>query len=222
MNDRDLSGMTSPPRSDALRGTLQVPAAPPAREDTEEPAPAEGDTETGAASTEQDADRAGSARGARRTSQQGSRRGARGGTGSGSRTAQQRRARDEQEQAVPQERRQKRSVVVYVPGSLVDELKASKRVLDTHTDWVLDAFDQHDQALEEVYPPLPQRRSGLPPKRRPRRRGGETRKPLQLRLDEEELAALDRRREQLQVESRSEFVTTVIELGLGRTPAAAA
>jgi hypothetical protein len=68
----------------------------------------------------------------------------------------------------------------------------------------------------QVYPPLPKVRPELPPPRRPPRRtvpGG--RQVVNFRLGDREEAALESRREQLQVESMSEFVTTIIELDLG-------
>ena len=113
----------------------------------------------------------------------------------------------------------KRAVIVYLPGELLDELRAAKRSpAETYTDWVLDAFDEHYDRLEEVYVQLPPRRSPLPPKRRLRRRGINTPTPVQLRFEEDELAPLEERRNQLQVESRSEFITTIIELGLNKKP----
>lgn len=89
-------------------------------------------------------------------------------------------------------------------------------------DWLMDALDRTWERQEEVYPPLPTRRPELPPARRtPRRSVPGGRVSINFRLTAAEAAAIAARQNELGVTSDSEFVTTVVALGLGDQLAAA-
>ncbi len=84
-------------------------------------------------------------------------------------------------------------------------------------DWLMGALGRVWDRLPEVYPALPARHPALPPPRRtPRGKIPGGRQPVNFRLTEPEVAAIAKRQAELGVESRSEFITTVIELDLQR------
>lgn len=105
---------------------------------------------------------------------------------------------------------------IGLPGPLVGRMQKRCQAEGlAYGDYLMAALDRQWEALEQAYPPLPALRPELPPLQRPPRRlvpGG--RQPVNFRLNEEQTAALDARREALAVMSRSEFVTTIIELDL--------
>lgn len=116
----------------------------------------------------------------------------------------------------PVEETTRDSCGIGLPVPLVPKMTAaSRKARLPYGDWLMSALDRQWEALEQVYPPLPARRPELPPLRRPPRRtvqGG--RQTVNFRLTAADLRALDARCAQLQVESRSEFVTTIVELEL--------
>jgi len=85
----------------------------------------------------------------------------------------------------------------------------------SYGDYLMAALNRVWDRLEEVYAPLPQVRPELPPPRRtPRQQVPGGRQTVNFRLTDEQTEALAARQRDLQVESRSEFVTTIIELDL--------
>lgn len=112
---------------------------------------------------------------------------------------------------------QTRPVTVYLPGDLAGEVREAAR-LDrvTLAEWLLDAYDRLYDRLDAVFAPgeTERRRSGLPARRRARRHGLASGMQLQLALTDAELAVLDDHQTRLGVESRSEWFTTIAQLGL--------
>lgn len=104
-----------------------------------------------------------------------------------------------------------------LPVPLVPRVEAAARAArQPYGDYLMAALNRVWDRLPEVYPPLPKVRPELPPPRRPPRRsvpGG--RQAVNFRLDEAQTEAIADRQKALLVESRSEFVTTIIELDLG-------
>jgi hypothetical protein len=106
-------------------------------------------------------------------------------------------------------------VIVYLPAELADRFRDHAGQDDTsYGAWFLDRFDELYDALADVYEPATQRRSPLPPRQRESRRRVVTPTQLQLRLTTEELEVVDKRAAELGAPSRSEFVTTVIDLAM--------
>lgn len=103
-----------------------------------------------------------------------------------------------------------------IPADLHDKMAdAADRAGIPYGDWLMATFNDVYDKLEEVYPPLPTYRPELPPPRRPPRQivwGG--RRSTNFRLTPEQLDAIVKRQDELQVESRSEFMTAIVELGL--------
>ena len=112
---------------------------------------------------------------------------------------------------------QTRPVAAYLPADLRPELlAAAQRSGDSYAGWLLDAYEQVFEELDVVYQSGSQgapRRSGLPQRRRRRRDVG-IGVQVQFMLTGEELSVLESHMERLGVESRSEFFTTIVELGL--------
>ena len=109
------------------------------------------------------------------------------------------------------------SVSIGLPVPLVEPMAAAaEQARQSYGDWLMAALNDVWDRLDDVYPPLPKVRPELPPPRRTPRAvvpGG--RQTVNFRLTAEQVAAVDARQQQLQVESRSEFVTTIVELALG-------
>lgn len=221
---RDLSAMTRS-RGSNLRGTLNLPRKE-AQEHGGEPSarfadtPADATAQTHAESTNQRAGGSQSESHTQQRRQPGERRNAN--LREASSTKNQDRVQSQSAAVEPEHTvGAKRAVIVYLPGGLFSELRdAMRSAADTYTDWVLDTFDHVYEQLGDVYTPTPGRKSPLPPRRRTQRRRVNTPTPMQLRLVEDELAALDQCQSELGVRSRSEFITTLVELGLGKEPTA--
>lgn len=114
----------------------------------------------------------------------------------------------------------RRSRDAGLPIPLVEPMDAAAHQAgQSRGDWLMQALNDTWDEQETAYPPLPVMRPELPPARRPPRQtvpGG--RAPVNFRLTDEQLAAIETRQKALHVESRSEFITTVVELGLARAP----
>lgn len=114
---------------------------------------------------------------------------------------------------------QTRPIAAYLPADLRRQVGiAAKQEDSTLGEWLLDAYEAVFDRLDEVYGG-PQdsgatRRSGLPQRRR-RRREVEVGVQVQFSLTGAELAVLEEHMSRLGVGSRSEFLTTIAELGLG-------
>ncbi len=106
---------------------------------------------------------------------------------------------------------------IGLPGDLVEQMMtvAEKAGL-SYGDWLIAVFNDVYDALAQEYPPLPQYRPEIPPPRRPPRRRVSRRQAVNFRLTPAQLAAIDKRQNELAVESRSEFVTTIVQLGIER------
>ena len=105
---------------------------------------------------------------------------------------------------------------IGLPGPLADRVRdrADAEQLPLG-EYLVAALDRQWDALDKVYPPLPERRPELPPARRvPRRRVPGGRQAVNFRLSPEQTAAIDVRQKQLGVASRSEFVTALLQLDL--------
>jgi hypothetical protein len=107
----------------------------------------------------------------------------------------------------------KRPYSAYLPGSLADRLKEAAGTT-SYAEWVLDAYRRVHTRLEEVFGPPAADDSGLPPRPRPPRRHVERLTSIQLRLTEQEIDVLERKRAELGGPSKSEFITAVVELHL--------
>lgn len=107
----------------------------------------------------------------------------------------------------------KRPYSAYLPGSLADRLKEAAGTT-SYAEWVLDAYRRVHTRLEEVFGPPAADDSGLPPRPRPPRRHVERLTSIQLRLTEQEIDVLERKRAELGGPSKSEFITALVELGL--------
>lgn len=109
---------------------------------------------------------------------------------------------------------------VGLPAPLADRMaKAAAKARQSYGDFLLAALNRVWDKLEQEYPPLPKVRPELPPPRRtPRGQVPGGRQTVNFRLTPDGWDAIKARQDQLQVESRSEFVTTVIELDLGPAP----
>lgn len=107
-----------------------------------------------------------------------------------------------------------------MPAPLVARMAtAAEQARQSYGDYLLAALNRVWDQLPEVYPPLPKVRPELPPPRRtPRGALPGGRQTVNFRLTSEGWKAIDDRQKELQVESRSEFVTTVVELDLGTDP----
>lgn len=106
---------------------------------------------------------------------------------------------------------------IGLPAQLIERMAQSADAAgQSYGDWLMAALNDVYDRLAEVYPPLPTYRVELPPPRRPPRRrvqGG--RQAVNFRLTPDQLAAIETRQQELAVESRSEFVSAIVELGLG-------
>jgi hypothetical protein len=92
---------------------------------------------------------------------------------------------------------------------------AADQAGQSYGDWLMAALNDVYDQLANVYPPMPTYRPELPPPRRPPRRrveGG--RQAVNFRLTPEQISALDTLQTELAVESRSEFVSEIVRLGL--------
>jgi hypothetical protein len=111
----------------------------------------------------------------------------------------------------------KKPTPVYLAATTKTELERLARAEGaTLTEWVLDRLDDFYQELGEVFGPAPTRRSPLPPRQRVVRPRTEASSTVQLRLTSEELAAIEKLRDELGVPSRSALLARVIELGVER------
>jgi hypothetical protein len=115
---------------------------------------------------------------------------------------------------------QTRPVTVYLPAELAGRVRDA--ALDERLslgEWLLDAYDRLFDRLDDVYAPQEEARrpSGLPARRRPRRRTVASGTQLQFALTGQELAVLDEHRDRVGVDSRSEWFTTIAEMALSRT-----
>lgn len=111
----------------------------------------------------------------------------------------------------------KRPVAVYIPAATRARLR-DKLAGDTYSGWVLNAYRRVHEQLGDVFEPADtdtRDGSGLPVRPRGARRNVKDLTPLQLRLTDDELAVLERRRVELGGPSRSAFITAIIDLGLG-------
>lgn len=110
--------------------------------------------------------------------------------------------------------RRKRPYPVYLPGALADRLKEVAGVT-SYAGWVLDAYRHVHGRLADVFGlPASPDDSGLPPRPRSPRRRVEKPTALQLRMTEQEIDVLERKRAELGGPSKSEFITAVVELHL--------
>lgn len=107
----------------------------------------------------------------------------------------------------------KRPYPAYLPGPLTDRLKEAAGTT-SYAEWVLDAYRRVHTRLEEVFGPPAADDSGLPPRPRPPRRHVERLTSIQLRLTEQEIDVLERKRAELGGPSKSEFITALVELRL--------
>lgn len=108
----------------------------------------------------------------------------------------------------------KRPYPVYLPGPLADRLKEAAGVT-SYAEWVLAAYRRVHTRLVDVFGPPPAADdSGLPPRPRSPRRHVEKPTAIQLRLTEQEIDVLERKRAELGGPSKSEFITAVVELQL--------
>jgi hypothetical protein len=111
----------------------------------------------------------------------------------------------------------KRPIPVYLPAGTKSQLEQLARAADiTLTEWVLDRLDEFYDELGEAFRPVPTRRSPLPPRQRLVRPRGEASTTVQLRLTNDEIAAIEKLRAQLEVPSRSALLARVVELGVER------
>jgi hypothetical protein len=111
----------------------------------------------------------------------------------------------------------KRPIPVYLAAGTKTRLEQLARAEDaTLAEWVLDRLDEFYDELGEVFRPAPARRSPLPPRQRIVRPRGEASTTVQLRLTDDEVAAIEKLRAQLEVPSRSALLARVIELGVER------
>lgn len=129
------------------------------------------------------------------------------------------------QQPVPQEPEQlarpqvelgPQNVPVYLPQDLLARLKRERiRQASTYTDILVDAFDtvptEDLRAAFGMVMPSDDT-SAMPRRPRRRRTGGGVQ--IQLRLDTQQLAWLDRQQQQLQAPSRSALVSTVLGLAI--------
>ncbi len=109
------------------------------------------------------------------------------------------------------------SLQAWIPSALFERMQAATRATRrSYGDWLMAAFnDVYGEPLERVYPPLPQFQVEIPPPRRtPRRKVAGGRQSVNFRLTKEQVDAIDNRQAELSVESRSEFVTEIVRLGL--------
>jgi hypothetical protein len=111
----------------------------------------------------------------------------------------------------------KRPIPFYLPAGTKSQLEQLARAADiTLTEWVLDRLDEFYDELGEAFRPVPTRRSPLPPRQRLVRPRGEASTTVQLRLTNDEIAAIEKLRAQLEVPSRSALLARVVELGVER------
>lgn len=105
---------------------------------------------------------------------------------------------------------------IGLPSELADGMiSAAEATEQSYGDWLMAAFNDVYDRLADVYPPLPQYRPELPPPRRsPRRRVPGGRRAVNFRLTDDQIAAIDKRQAELAVESRSEFVSMIVQLRL--------
>lgn len=110
------------------------------------------------------------------------------------------------------------SVQIGIPVPLVEPMKTdAAQARQSHGDWLMTALGEVWDDLPNVYPPLPTVRPGWPqPRRSPRGEVVGGRQTITFRLTPEQLQIVDDRQAELMVESRSEFVTTVVQLRVQR------
>lgn len=114
---------------------------------------------------------------------------------------------------------QTRPVTVYMPAGVCDGVRdAAREARVSLGEWLLDAYDSNYERLDAVMAPAEStpRRSGLPPRRRAARRAVGHSVQIQFAVTGAELAVLDEHRERAGVDSRSEWFTVIVELGLDR------
>jgi hypothetical protein len=111
----------------------------------------------------------------------------------------------------------KKPTPVYMAAAMKTRLEHVARADGvTLTEWVLDAFDELYEELPELFEPVRQRRSPLPARQRVVRPRSEASSTVQLRMTDEELEAIDQRRTELGVASRSALLARVIEVRVQR------